>query len=75
MDPLGRASGQEVLDRLAAVNGRPMPEEEEIARALAQQQPQDPHHLGAVVRSRLGLQEEASVAAEGADGGAMMAER
>src|SRR5258706_14103816 len=34
---------------------------------------QEPDDFGAVVRSRLGLQEEASVAAEGADGRAMLA--
>jgi hypothetical protein len=51
MDPLGRATGQEVLDGLAAVNGSPIPDDEELARDRAQEHAQETDHLGAVVGS------------------------
>jgi len=73
MDALGRASGQEVLDRLAAVNGRPIPDDAEFARDRAQQHPQEPHHLGAVIRSGLGLQKETAVTAQRPAGRAVIA--
>jgi hypothetical protein len=72
MDPLGRASGQEVLDRLAAVNGRPIPDDEAFARDLAQQHTQDPHHLGAVIRSGPDRQKETAVTAQRPDGRAVI---
>src|SRR5260221_428242 len=73
IDPLGGSLGQEVFDRLAAVNGGPIPDDEEFAAHLAQEQAQETDHLGTVIGPRLGLQEEAPVAAEGADGRAMIA--
>src|SRR5258706_9079290 len=72
MDPLGGSLDQEVFDRLAAVNGGPIPDDEEFAAHLAQEQAQETDHLGTVIGPRLGLQEEAPVAAEGADGRAMI---
>src|SRR5258706_4048734 len=48
MDPLGRATGQEVLAGVAAVTGRPLPDDEECARDRAHEHAQEPDHLGAV---------------------------
>src|SRR6266849_8205707 len=48
LDPLGRATGQEVLAGLAAVTGRPLPDEEELARDLAPEHAQETDHRGAV---------------------------
>jgi len=64
MDPLGRATGQELFDGLPTMNGRPIPNDEELARDLAQEQAQEANHLGAVVRPRLGLQEETPITAQ-----------
>ena len=73
MDTLGGSPSQEVLDRLATVNGSSIPNDKEFAAHLAQEQTQETDHLGAVIGPRLGLQEEAPVAAECADGRAMIA--
>ncbi len=73
MEPLGGSLGPEVFDRLAAVKGGPIPDDEEFAAHLAQEQAQETDHLGTVRGPRLGLQAEAPVAAEGAEGRAMIA--
>ena len=73
MDPLGRASGQEVLARRAAVTGRPIPDAEECARDRAPPHPQDPHHRGAVRRSGRGLQQATAVPAQRPAGRAVSA--
>jgi hypothetical protein len=49
MNPLRGSPGEEVLDRLATVNGGSIPDDEELARDRAQEHAQETHHLGTVV--------------------------
>src|SRR6266849_1024802 len=65
MQPPGRPAGQEVLDGLAPMNGCPIPDQEQLARDLAQQHAQEAHHIGRVVGMVLGLQEQPSVGGQG----------
>jgi hypothetical protein len=64
---LGRAARQEVLDRLAAMNGRTVPDEEQLALQLAlqlaQEPPQEANPIRGAVGVVLGLQEPAPVRA------------
>jgi hypothetical protein len=73
LEAFGGSPRQEVLDGLATVKGRSIPNEKEFAAHLAQEQTQETDHLGAVIGPRWGLQDEAPVAAQGADGRAMAA--
>jgi hypothetical protein len=73
MDPLGGPTGQKVFDRLAAMDGGSIPDNEELARELAQQDAQKPHHINAVLGLRLRLHHQALVGGEGRDRRAMIA--
>jgi len=73
MEALGRATGQERFDGLPPMNGRPIPHDEERAGARAQEQAQEAHHRGAVVRPRLGRQEETPSTAQRPDRRAVIA--
>src|SRR5258706_4753234 len=63
----GTAPRQEVLDGLAAMNGRPVPDHQELATDLAQQHAQEADDIRRVVGTLLGLQEQAPVRREAAD--------
>lgn len=47
MDPRSRSLAEELLDRFAAVDRRPIPEDQELARDVAQQMLQESDHLRA----------------------------
>jgi hypothetical protein len=55
------------------MNGRPIPNDEELAGDLAHEHAQEADHLGAVVRPGLGLQEETPITAQRPDRRAVIA--
>ena len=67
MEALGGSTAQEVLDRLATMNGRAIPEDQELATDLAQQDPQEPDDVFGVVGALLRLQEETSLGRDATD--------
>jgi len=69
---LGGSTAQEVFDRLATMNGRAIPDHQELARDFAQQHAQEPDDIFGVVGALLGLQEEASLRRDPTDGGEMI---
>ena len=73
MDPLGGPTGQKVFDRLAAMDGSSIPDNEELARELAPQDAQQPHHIAAVLGRRLRWHHQALVGGEGCDRRALIA--
>ena len=73
MDPLGGPTGQKVFDWLAAMDGGSIPDNEEPARELAQQDAQKPHHIAAVIGLRWRWHHQALVGGEGCDRRAMIA--
>lgn len=72
MQAFGSPAPQKILDRLAVVNGSAIPDDEQFAPNLAQQEAEEANHVGAVIRLGLGLHIQASVSRDGADGGAMI---
>src|SRR5215831_14654286 len=44
----GRAPGQEILDDLAAMDRGAVPDDQELAREVAQQVPEEAHHVRAL---------------------------
>src|SRR5258708_17334104 len=63
----GTAPTQEVLDGLAAMNGRAVPDHQELATDLAQQHAQEADDIRRVVGTLLGLHEQAPVRRDAAD--------
>jgi hypothetical protein len=53
--------------------GAPSGDDEELAGELAQEQAEEPHHLGAVIGRGLRLHHQALVCRDGRDGRAMAA--
>src|SRR6266700_4218297 len=45
MDALGSALGQKILDGPRAMNARAIPDDQQVARDLAQKQVQEAHHI------------------------------
>src|SRR6266851_5303044 len=64
MEALGRTAGAVVLDRLAAMNGRPVPDDEQLAMDFAQQHAQEAHDIRAAIGLVLRLQEQPSLGRE-----------
>lgn len=72
LEPRRRSLGKEVLDRLSAMNRRPIPNHQQLARNLAQQMLQKADDLRAAKRPLPHLQEEPTVVGEAADDGEMV---
>src|SRR5260370_22769091 len=68
MDAFGSALGQEIFDRLRAMNGGPIPDDEQFARDLALEQLQEAHHIGSLVGMVLGLHTDPSLRSDPTDG-------
>src|SRR5260370_14787156 len=64
----GGARPQEVFDGLAAMDRRPVPDDQQLAAHLAQQHPQEAHDVVGVIRPLLGLHEQAALWRDPADG-------
>src|SRR5260370_4384368 len=60
MDAFGSAFGQKVFDRLRAVNGSSIPDDQQVAWDLAGEQLQEADHIWALVRMVLGLHTQLS---------------
>ena len=72
---IGRAFAQEVLDWLPAMDGRAIPDDQQFAPHLAQQQPQEADDIGravGMVLGLLGLHEEPTIRRNAADGRQMV---
>jgi hypothetical protein len=65
---LGRPTGEEVLDRLATMNGRPIPQDEQCARDLSQQVLEEPDHIRTRDGVVLQVQVQLSRGRDSADG-------
>jgi hypothetical protein len=65
---LGGALTQEVFDRLAAMDGRAIPNDQQLATDCAQQDAQEADDIGRAVGVVLGLQEEAPGSGDAAAG-------
>ncbi len=72
MQPFGGTVRQEVFDRLAAMNRRPIPDDEQFATDRAQQHAQEAHDSGRVGGLVVRLQEHPTVGREPPDGGQMV---
>ena len=68
-----RALRQEVLDGLSAMDRRPIPDHEHLARNLAQQMAQKLDDLGTPKRALADLEEQPPLVGEAADDGEMVA--
>ena len=68
MDAFGSAFGQEIFDRLTAVNGGSIPDDEQFAWDLAQKHLQEAHHIRAFVRMVLALHEDPSLRGDAPNG-------
>lgn len=68
VEALSRAVAQEVLDDLAAVNRCAIPEDQELAREVAQQVPEEPYDIGTFEGASPDVEEQAPVRSECADG-------
>jgi hypothetical protein len=64
---------QEVLDGSGAMDRRPIPDHEQLARNLAQQVPQELDDLGPPKRPLADLEEESALMSQAADNGQMIA--
>jgi hypothetical protein len=65
MDTFGSAFGQKVFDRLRAMNGRSVPDHQQEACDLTQEQLQKANHIRPFVRMVLRLHHELSVRGDG----------
>src|SRR5262245_57642498 len=72
VEALCGSAAQEVLNRLATMNGRAIPDDEQLALDFTQQHAQEAHDILSVVRPLLSLQEEASFRRDAPDGGEMI---
>jgi len=63
------ASAQEVFDGLAAMNRRPIPDDQQLAADFAQQDLEETHDIRRAVGMILGLHVQAPVGGNAADGG------
>ena len=66
---LGRALGQEVLDHLGAVDGRAVPDHQQLARDLSKQVLKEAHHVGAAQGVVADLEQDAAGRGQPADQG------
>ena len=68
MDPFSTTIGQEVLDRLASVNGRAIPDHQQLAGDVTQQVLQKANHIRATESPLLYHQQQGAVHGDIADG-------
>jgi hypothetical protein len=68
-DAVGAAVRQKLLDRLAPMNGRAIPQDQELARNMPQQVAQEADHVGAAIGAELGRQQQLPDWGDRADGG------
>ena len=55
MDAFGSSLRQEILDRLAAMNGSAIPDDQQLAWELAQEQLQEPHDIWPLLQAVLNV--------------------
>src|SRR5258706_4699492 len=67
MQPSGRPPSQELLDGLAPMNRRAIPDQEQLAGDLPQEHPQETDNVRRVIALLLGLQEQPPIGGEAAD--------
>lgn len=72
MDAPGTTTGQEVLDRLPPVNGGAVPDHHQRTGDVAQQMPEEAHHILAAQGALLDQQQELVVGSDAADGREMI---
>jgi len=72
MDAFCPALPQELLDHLAAVNGRAIPEDQELAREMPEQMPQEDDHLLSMEGCLPDHVEELALDGDGTDGREMI---
>lgn len=72
MDAFGTPLRQKILDRLTAVDGSPIPDNQQVARDLAQEQLQETHDIWSFVRSVLDVHDQPSIQGKPADGREMI---
>jgi len=72
LQALGRSRAQEVLDRLPMMNRGPIPDDEQLARNLAQHHAQKVDDRLPVIAILAHLQEQAPIQGDGADGREMV---
>jgi|GraSoiStandDraft_43_1057313.scaffolds.fasta_scaffold311750_2 hypothetical protein len=68
MEAFGPTAGQEVLDRLPSMDGRAVPDHQQLAGEIAQQMAQKPHHILALERPLRNQEQELAVGGDPADG-------
>lgn len=73
VDALCRTRREELSDDLATVDGRAIPDHEQLAAHLAQQLPQEGNDRRAAIRRLLEVGKEATIGGEGADRREMVA--
>jgi len=66
-DAAGTALGQEVLDRLAAMDRSAVPDHQQLAGDVAQEMLEEAHDIGALVRTLLHQHEQAPLGCDPAD--------
>src|SRR5579884_367260 len=67
MNAFGSALSQKIFDGLRAMNARSIPDDQELAWDLAQQQLQEPHHIRPFERVVLNVHDQTPVQGEAAD--------
>ena len=73
METFGRASFEKVLDGLCAMDGCAIPDDQQLARNLAQQQAQKAHDGLGIRGMILHLHQQFAIGADGADSSEMIA--
>ncbi|SRR5216683_3499554 len=73
MNASGSSSCQKILDGPRAMNARAIPNDQQLARKLAQEQVQEPHDIRAFERVVLEVHNQASIHGQAADGRKMIA--
>jgi hypothetical protein len=64
MDALSSAVSQKILHRLTPVNGSPIPDDQQLARELAQEQVRETHDIWTLVRGVLDVHDQSSIHGE-----------
>lgn len=72
VQPLRRARGEEVLDRLTAMNRRTIPDDEQLAPHLPQELAEEGHDRRAAQRRLLDMGQAPPIRSDGTDGRAMV---
>ena len=72
MDAFGTPLRQKILDRLTAVDGSPIPDNQQVARDLAQEQLQETHDIWPLVGGTLDMHDQAYIHGEATNGREMI---